>query len=104
TKIVQGYVSNLRRVLGDGLLLTRGHGYVLEAEAGRLDVDCFEALVAEGRAALQGGDPRTAAGRLRAALGLWRGSALVGFGAESFAHSELARLEEARLAALEDGV
>ena len=26
-KIVQGYVSNLRKVLGDGLLITRGHGY-----------------------------------------------------------------------------
>ena len=28
-KIVQGYVSNLRKVLGDGLLVTRGRGYLL---------------------------------------------------------------------------
>ena len=51
-KIVQGYVSNLRKVLGDGLLVTRGRGYSLHAEPGQLDVDRFESLVAEGRRAL----------------------------------------------------
>ena len=48
-KIVQGYVSNLRKVLGDGLLLTRGHGYLLQPQRGQTDLDRFEALVAEGR-------------------------------------------------------
>jgi DNA-binding SARP family transcriptional activator len=28
-KTVQVYVSNLRKALGDGLLVTRGHGYLL---------------------------------------------------------------------------
>jgi DNA-binding SARP family transcriptional activator len=28
-KIVQGYVSSLRKVLGDGVLVTHGRGYVL---------------------------------------------------------------------------
>ena len=45
-KLVQGYVSNLRRVLGDGLLVTRGRGYILQAETVQVDVDRFEALVA----------------------------------------------------------
>ena len=54
-KIVQGYVSNLRRVLGEGLLVTRGHGYLLQAEPGQIDLDRFESLVAEGRRALAGG-------------------------------------------------
>ena len=55
-KIVQGYVSNLRKALGDGLLVTRGRGYSLQAEPGQLDVDRFESLVAEGRRALHEGD------------------------------------------------
>ena len=37
-KTVQVYVSNLRKALGDGVLITRGRGYVLadRALAGRL--------------------------------------------------------------------
>ena len=44
-KIVQGYVSNLRKVLGDGLLVTRGRGYSLQVDPGQLDVDRFVSLV-----------------------------------------------------------
>jgi YVTN family beta-propeller protein len=103
-KIVQGYVSNLRKVLGDGLLVTQGRGYLLRAEPGQLDVERFESLVDEGRGALQEGDARTAAARLREALGLWRGPALADFAYESFAQSEIARLEESRLAALAERI
>ena len=55
-KIVQGYVSNLRKVLGDGLLVTQGRGYLLVTGPGRTDVDRFDALVARGRGALERGD------------------------------------------------
>jgi YVTN family beta-propeller protein len=103
-KIVQGYVSNLRKVLGEGLLVTRGHGYLLQAEPGQLDVDRFESLLAEGHRVLREGDARTAAGRLRQALGLWRGPPLADFAYESFAQPEIARLEESRLAALEERI
>ena len=48
-KIVQGYVSNLRKVLGDDMLVTRGRGYMLRIEPGQTDVDRFEALVTKGR-------------------------------------------------------
>ena len=41
-KIVQGYVSSLRKELGDGVLVTRGHGYLLAAAPGQVDVDRFE--------------------------------------------------------------
>jgi DNA-binding SARP family transcriptional activator len=78
-KIVQGYVSNLRKVLGDGLLMTRGHGYLLQTEPAQVDVDRFESLVADGRRASRSGDARKAVARLRAALGLWRGPALADF-------------------------
>ena len=48
--------------------------------------------------------PATAAERLRGALGLWRGPPLADFTYEPFAQAEIARLEEARLASLEDRI
>lgn len=103
-KTLQGYVFHLRRALGDGLLHTRRAGYELELAPGQLDADEFERLAAEGRAALSDGDPAAAAGCLRDALALWRGPALADFAYESFAQAEIARLQEARLAALEDRI
>jgi predicted ATPase/DNA-binding SARP family transcriptional activator/class 3 adenylate cyclase len=103
-KIVQGYVSHLRKVLGGGLLMTRGHGYLLLTEPGQLDVDRAESLVADGRRALQNGDTKTAIARFRGALALWRGPPLADFAYESFAQAEIARLEEWRLSVLEDRI
>lgn len=95
------YVSQLRKVLGDGCLLTRGHGYVLAVEPGQLDFDRFERLLDEGRTLLAGGDAKGAGETLREALALWRGAPLADFGTEPFAQTEIARLEDLRLAALE---
>ena len=104
-KLVQGYVSNLRKVLGDGRLVTQGRGYMLRIEPGQTDVDRFEALAAGGRRELeQEGDALTAAAALREALGVWRGPPLADFAYERFAQAEIARLDEARLAALEDRI
>jgi YVTN family beta-propeller protein len=103
-KIVQGYVSNLRKALGNGLLATRGHGYLLQTEPDQLDADRFESLLAAGRTASHEGDPRTAAERLRGALALWRGPPFADFAYESFAQSEIARLDEAHLGALEERI
>jgi len=103
-KIVQGYVSNLRKVLGEGLLVTRGRAYLLQTEPGQTDLDRFQSLVAEGRRELQEGEAESAAGRLREALGLWRDPALADFAYESFAQSEIAGLDEARLAAVEERI
>jgi YVTN family beta-propeller protein len=98
------YVSQLRRVLGDGRLVTRGRGYVLELEAGQLDVERFEGLLARGRELLGAGDASAAAETLRAALGLWRGPPLADLAYEQFAQGEIARLEALRLAALEERI
>ena len=103
-KVLQAYISRLRKAIGGDVLLTRGRGYVLPAAAGELDLDEFERLAADGRAALAGGDAASAAARLREALGLWRGPPLADFRYEAFAQGEIARLEEARLAALEDRI
>jgi DNA-binding SARP family transcriptional activator len=79
-------------------------GYALELEPGALDLERFENLVAEGRRALEEGDLDRAAETLRAALALWRGPALADFAYEPFAQAEIARLEEVRLAALEERI
>ena len=103
-KIVQGYVSNLRKVLGDGRLVTQGRGYTLRIEPGQTDVDRFEALVARGRRALADGDALTAGAVLREALAVWRGPALSDFAYQPFAQAAIARLEESRLVVLEDRI
>src|SRR5262245_20575235 len=103
-KVIQNHVSQLRRVLGDGLLVTEGSGYRLSIEPGTLDVDRFEELLAEGRSALERGDAESAAGLLREALDLWRGSPLADVAFEPFAQGEIARLEERRLVAVEERI
>jgi predicted ATPase/DNA-binding SARP family transcriptional activator len=103
-KNVQAYVSGLRKALGVEILLTRAGGYLLEAGPGEIDAERFRELAGDGHDALEAGDARDAAERLREALGLWRGPALADFEYEAFAQAELARLEEARLVAIEDRV
>ena len=101
-KMVQIYVSKLRKVLAPGTLHTRPPGYALDLGSGdELDLARFELLAAEARASLEGGDAEQAAAGFRAALELWRGPALAEFPSEPFASTEGARLEELRLYALE---
>lgn len=100
-KVVQVYVSQLRKALGENdRLLTRPPGYLLRVEQHELDVARFETLFEEGRRALAAGDPRRAAAALRDALALWRGPPLADFVYEPFAQDDVARLEERRLAAV----
>jgi YVTN family beta-propeller protein len=102
TKTVQVYVSRLRKVLGDGVVVTRGGGYALELNGDALDADRFSRLAHEGREALDKGDPRGARETLTAALDLWRGPPLADLAYEPFVQNEVARLEELRLVALEN--
>ena len=103
-KTLQGYVSHLRKAPGNDVLLTRSGGYVLAAAPGQVDAERFEALAADARHALAGGDAAGARALLGSALALWRGEALADLAYEPFAQGEIARLEEARLAALEDRI
>jgi class 3 adenylate cyclase/predicted ATPase len=73
---------------------------VLELDPESLDLARFERLVEEARDA----DMAERAEKLREALALWRGPALADLAFEPFAQSEIARLEELRLAALEDRI
>jgi len=87
-KMVQLYVSHLRRVLdGDASIATRGRGYELQLPEGAVDTVRFERLLEESRG--------------REALALWRGDALADVADEPFAAAEIRRLEELRLRAAE---
>ncbi len=66
-----------------------------------LDAHRFEALLEQGRRELASGEAERASLTLRDALALWRGPALADLAFEPFAQSEIARLEELRLTALE---
>ncbi|WP_063975752.1 BTAD domain-containing putative transcriptional regulator, partial [Mycobacterium avium] len=70
-KALQTHISSLRRILGDGVLLTQGAGWIL-AEA---DVDAARYKVAarRGRDAAAGGDNGRAVACFDEALALWRG-------------------------------
>src|SRR5918993_206383 len=100
TTSLQNTVAQLRKLLGPGLLLTRPSGYVLDLDADQLDLSRFERLVREARSA----DPDQRAPLLRAALELWHGSPLADLESETFAQSEIRRLEELRLGVLEERI
>jgi DNA-binding SARP family transcriptional activator len=102
-KMVQIFVSQLRKQLPDGLLRTRPPGYQLALDGHTLDLREFERLSAHGREALRRGRVEEAAARLREALALWRGVALAEF-REPFAEVEGARIAEQQLACLEDRI
>jgi DNA-binding SARP family transcriptional activator/class 3 adenylate cyclase len=104
-KAVQVRVSQLRKTFADAgigeLVVTRPPGYVIELAPGVLDLHRFERLVSESDLALAAADPVQAAGLLREAIGLWRGTPLAEFASAPFARGANARLEELRLAAVE---
>ncbi len=99
-KAVQVYVSQLRKVLPGGTLVTRAPGYLLAVDPEAVDLLAFERLVADAR----GVDPARAAALLREALALWHGAPLAEFGDELFLRVEANRLAEMRLAAVEERI
>jgi DNA-binding SARP family transcriptional activator len=103
---LQVTVSRLRRSLeaAGAALETVASGYRLAVEADAIDARRFETLIGAARAARVAGDVVAARGLLDDALGLWRGPALADVGFESFAQAEIARLEELRVAALEERI
>jgi DNA-binding SARP family transcriptional activator/tetratricopeptide (TPR) repeat protein len=100
------HVSRLRAAFdGEGeVLATRPGGYLLSVPDGAVDAGCFGRGVDMARERAAAGDHRESAALLRAALGLWRGPALGDLADLPFAVAAVARLEEARLSALEHRV
>ena len=101
-KALQNLIAQLRRALGEDqrVLITGPQGYELRLGSDAIDARRFERATAEGLALVES-DPSAAGRRLRDALALWRGEPLADFAYSSFAQSEIARLQELRLSALE---
>jgi DNA-binding SARP family transcriptional activator len=78
-KSLQVHVSRLRATFDDsgsgpdGVVLTRGGGYLIRVAPGELDRDRFERLVQEASGALGEGEARRALELLGEAFALWRG-------------------------------
>jgi predicted ATPase/DNA-binding SARP family transcriptional activator len=100
TKVLQTYVSQLRRPLGRSVIRTLSSAYELRADAGSFDLHRFEQLVRTAR----GAGSAEANAMLREALSLWRGPPLAEFAYESWAQREIDRLEELRLEALQERI
>jgi DNA-binding SARP family transcriptional activator len=108
TAIVQAHISRLRRTLepdrapwgASELIQRRAPGYVLRVDTDQIDAMRFQRHVAEGRAALEGGDPHRAATMLATGLRLWRGRPLTDVAAHAIAQGTIARLEGLRLSAM----
>jgi DNA-binding SARP family transcriptional activator/DNA polymerase III delta prime subunit len=100
-RVVQTYVTRLRKLVGGGLIRTRGAGYVLAVGPEATDVGRFELLVTQARVAGGRGDRQAEAGLLGQALGLWRGEPLADVPSAVLHHWVAARLGEQRLEALQ---
>jgi peptide/nickel transport system substrate-binding protein len=93
TKLVQHYVSQLRKLLagGDAEIVTSVRGYELRTRPGGVDVVDFERLA---DAAARNGDNGDNGDAAREALSLWRGEPLLDVIGEPFAAAEQRRLNE----------
>jgi DNA-binding SARP family transcriptional activator len=106
---LQTYVSHLRDLLeprrGRGeaaqVLVTQNPGYLLRVGPDDLDAVRLERLIRQGQETLEAGRAPAAAARFQLGLELWRGPALADFADQPFATSEIDRLEQLQLVAVE---
>jgi len=96
-KILQKYVSQLRKALGHEAIETGPAGYRLRLDPEGLDLLRFRRLAADGN----GSEPEQVASTLREALALWRGEPLAEFSSQQWARAETVRLDDLRLDVLE---
>jgi predicted ATPase/DNA-binding SARP family transcriptional activator len=95
---LQVYVSQLRKLLPDGILETTPKGYRLAVDPGAVDAFEFERLMHSGHSALMIGDAAGAAETLRRALELWHGVPA------DLPQPDALRFDELRLTTLEDRI
>ena len=96
TKVVQGCVVRLRKVLGQRAIETLPDGYRLTLSGDDVDARRFERMVRRGAELLALGEPERAAHTLTEALTLWRGRALADLDGWDPGRFESERLEELR--------
>jgi DNA-binding SARP family transcriptional activator/tetratricopeptide (TPR) repeat protein len=105
TETVQVYVGRLRRLVGSAVIVAgRGSGYrlVVDDDGGGVDAGVFERLAVDARKAMAADRPETAVDLFTQALALWRGPALADVPTGPVVAALAARLDQARLGAVED--
>src|SRR5262249_6899811 len=91
------YLSNLRRLFAtSATVLRQAPGYRLKLGSSVLDRQRFDALVLEGRQALQRGDPADALDRFETANGLWGGPPAADPAGEPFGQAAGVEADERR--------
>jgi DNA-binding SARP family transcriptional activator len=100
-KVLQAYVSQLRKALGADRIETTPAGYTIRVQPDELDLTRFERLGEEARAST---DPARRSSLLGDALALWRGAALSEFRGEPFAAPAARRLNDLRIATQEERI
>ena len=101
---VQRQISELRKLLGASTIQTRPPGYVIRVAPEQLDLRRFEHVAEEATRQRERGDVIAAVELYRQALAFWRGPPLADLAYEPFARIAIDRLEEIRLAALEERI
>ena len=101
---LRAHISRLRSILGASRLVSRAPGYQLVASPDEVDAVRCERRFESARKALAQGEAARAADELRDVLGAWRGPVLADVADEPFVQSEASRLEELRLAVLEERI
>ncbi|SCK31581.1 DNA-binding transcriptional activator of the SARP family [Streptomyces sp. WMMB 714] len=99
-----GEPSGEAQLSAKDVLVTSPGGYMLNTAGGTSDVREFERLAGLGYRAMDAEDYQGAARQLRAALDLWSGSALTDVHAGTQLETEIRRLEESRLCALDQRI
>jgi DNA-binding SARP family transcriptional activator len=99
---LQSRISRLRRALPSVAIDLLPSGYRLSIDGDDIDVGQFERMADAGRRALAAGQPERSAAILADALALWRGDALADVPDAPSVRALAQRLEERRLAAVED--
>jgi DNA-binding SARP family transcriptional activator/tetratricopeptide (TPR) repeat protein len=101
---LRSYVKRLRQVLGPAgraRIVTAGRGYLIEAAAEELDLAQYVALCRRGEAAVQSSAWQRAADLLGRAESLWRGDPLADIACQELQTTEVPRLEQLRLQAIQ---
>lgn len=99
---LQTYVMRLRQLLGPSVpIRTVPDGYLIDVDEKTIDLMRFEPLIDQGEQERAAGNLQAASAAFTAALGLWRGPALVDVPSEVLHRDEVPRLDERRLHVLE---
>jgi predicted ATPase/DNA-binding SARP family transcriptional activator len=95
-KVIQTYVSALRRKIGKDLIQTVGEGYRLSVTTDDIDAVRFERLVRTGHYAVEENDPARAVACFTEASSLWRGEPVADLADQFVGVAEGVRLAELR--------